>query len=59
MTSNYTSNSRSQVAVIIVNYNSSDQVISAVESLRNEEIQKIIVIDNASPQDSPELITLA
>lgn len=49
----------SQVAVIIVNYNTSEQVISAVESLQSENVQKIIVVDNASPNDNPEQISLA
>lgn len=50
--------SSSRVAVVIVNYNTSDQVILAIQSLKNEVLQDIIVVDNASPKDNTKQIEL-
>ncbi|WP_195741990.1 glycosyltransferase family 2 protein [Methylobacillus flagellatus] len=44
------------VAIVFVNYNTSDQIISCIYSLREERYSKIIVVDNASPDDCPECI---
>lgn len=45
------------VVVIIVNYNTSHQVVNAIHSLVNESIKGVIVVDNASPKDNISLIT--
>jgi len=46
-------------SVVFVNYNTSDQIIEAISSLSNEPVENIIVVDNASPSDNPELIKIA
>jgi GT2 family glycosyltransferase len=43
-------------AIVFVNYNTSDQIIEAIRSLANEPVGKIVVVDNASPLDKPEII---
>lgn len=44
------------VAVVIVNYNTSEQVSEAIASLHSEAVKEIVVVDNASPSDNPNLI---
>lgn len=43
-------------AIVFVNYNTSSQIIEAIRSLCDEPVGKIIVVDNASPNDEPECI---
>jgi len=45
-----------KVSVIIVNYNTSSQVIECIKSLKGESLQNIVVVDNASPNDNPDSI---
>lgn len=47
------------VSIVIVNYNTSKQIISCIDSLRGEFFDKIVVVDNASPNDNPDNILLA
>ena len=46
----------SRAAIVFVNYNTSDQVVEAIRSLADELIGKVVVVDNASPSDDPEII---
>ncbi|PPD54712.1 MAG: hypothetical protein CTY12_02600 [Methylotenera sp.] len=48
-----------KASVIIVNYNTSGQVIACIESLKGEHLQNIVVVDNASPNDNPDSIKAA
>lgn len=44
-------------AAIFVNYNTSDQIIRCLNSLKGESLSVVIVVDNASPRDNVESIT--
>ena len=46
----------SHLAIVFVNYNTSDQIIEAIRSLACEPVGKIVIVDNASPSDEPEII---
>ncbi|QDQ26675.1 glycosyltransferase family 2 protein [Chitinimonas arctica] len=47
------------IGLVIVNYNTSQQVIDCLRSVRNEALAHIVVVDNASPKDDPDAIAAA
>ncbi len=44
--------STKSTVVVIVNYNTSQQVVNAIQSLSTEDVEAIVVVDNFSPNDN-------
>ncbi len=45
-----------KTSLIIVNYNTAEQVISCIESLQNETLNNIVVVDNASSENNIDIV---
>jgi GT2 family glycosyltransferase len=46
----------SRAAIVFVNYNTSGQIVEAIRSLEGEPVGKMVVVDNASPSDDPDIV---
>lgn len=47
------------IAVVFVNYNTSDQIIDCINTFDSNLVTSIVVVDNASPKDDPDGILIA